>query len=203
MLTFEQYWRRRFFTLDGSKFTAYHEATRQPRATINLSKASKLIDDKTSLIQKETSGKSGGRRKSAFAEEEEGYMFVEEGFRIRFANGETIDFYADSAVEKDGWMKALSDVVGKDLSKPKSWTDIILAKQRAVAAKSAKTDPQASSKATQQSPTKAPPTRSAPPTPAKPGPSKTVVPAPVSKDARPQSGLRKADAAAKTRSMIF
>ncbi|KAL8721215.1 MAG: hypothetical protein Q9225_002064 [Loekoesia sp. 1 TL-2023] len=198
------YWRRRFFTLDGSKFTAYHEATRQPRATINLSKASKLIDDKSSLIQKDASGKSGGRRKSAFAEEEEGYMFVEEGFRIRFANGETIDFYADSAVEKDGWMKALSEVVGKDLSKPKSWTDIVIAKQRAAAAKAAKADLHPSTKAPQQSPTKAPPTRSAPPTPAKPGPSKAFVPAPVSKDSRHgPPAQRRADAAAKTRSMIF
>ncbi|KAL8695937.1 MAG: hypothetical protein Q9224_003064, partial [Gallowayella concinna] len=140
------FWRRRFFTLDGSKFTAYHEATRQPRATINLSKASKLIDDKSSLIQKETSGKSGGRRKSAFAEEEEGYMFVEEGFRIRFANGETIDFYADSAAAKDDWMKVLSEVVGKDLSKPKNWTDMVIAKQKVAASKAAKAD--------QQSPTK-------------------------------------------------
>lgn len=200
-----QYWRRRFFTLDGSKFTAYHESTRQPRATINLSKASKLIDDKSSLIQKEASGKSGGRRKSAFAEEEEGYMFVEEGFRMRFANGETIDFYADSAAEKDGWMKALSEVVGKDLSKPKRWTDIILAKQRAAASKAAKAESQSSTKAPQQSPTKAAPTRSAPPTPAKPVPGKTFVPAPVAKDARhgPASTSRRADAAAKTRSMIF
>lgn len=47
-------------------------------------------------------------------------MFVEEGFRVRFANGETIDFYADSAAEKDGWMKILSDVVGKDTSKAKN-----------------------------------------------------------------------------------
>ncbi|KAL8886274.1 MAG: hypothetical protein Q9215_005992 [Flavoplaca cf. flavocitrina] len=199
------FWRRRFFTLDGSKFTAYHEATRQPRATINLSKASKLIDDKSSLIQKETSSKSGGRRKSAFAEEEEGYMFVEEGFRIRFANGETIDFYADSAAAKDDWMKVLSEVVGKDLSKPKTWTDIVIAKQRAADSKPAQADQSSPTKVPQQSPTKAPPTRSAPPTPAKPAPSKTFVPAPVAKDAKhaASTGQRRADAAVKTRSMIF
>ena len=65
-------------------------------------------------------------------------MFVEEGFRIRFANGETIDFYADSAEEKDGWMKVLSEVVGKDTSKPRTWTDIVMAKRAAEAAKVAK-----------------------------------------------------------------
>ena len=34
-----------------------------------MSKAAKLIDDRSSLIQKETTTKGGGRRKSAFAEE--------------------------------------------------------------------------------------------------------------------------------------
>lgn len=79
-------------------------------------------------------------------------MFVEEGFRLRFANGETIDFYADSAAEKDGWMKVLAEVVGKDLAvgKAKAWTDLVLAKQRTASAR-------------------APPMRSAPPTPGRRG----------------------------------
>jgi hypothetical protein len=41
-------------------------------------------------------------------------MFVEEGFRIRFNNGELIDFYADSTQDKDGWMKVLSEVINRD-----------------------------------------------------------------------------------------
>jgi hypothetical protein len=94
--------------------TAYHEATRQPRATINLSNAKRLIDDRRALTERETTGKGGRRRRSAFAEDEEGYMFVEEGFRIRFNNGEQIDFYADTAEDKESWMKVLSDVVGRD-----------------------------------------------------------------------------------------
>ena len=150
-------------------------------------------------MRKETSSKSGGRRKSAFAEEEEGYMFVEEGFRIRFANGETIDFYADSAAEKDGWMKALADVVGKE-GKVKGWTDLVLAKQRAQATKSAQA---------QQGQPKAHLARSAPPTPAKQhSPSKrqsnqAFAPPPVQKDARhPPVGQRRADPS-KARSMVF
>ena len=119
--------------------TAYHETTRQPRATINLAKASKLIDDKSTLTQKETSTKGGGRRKSAFAEEEEGYMFVEEGFRMRFANGEVIDFYADSANDKDEWMKVLTQIVGKGISSSstpgKRWTEAVLKREKSVLAK--------------------------------------------------------------------
>ncbi|KAL4986985.1 hypothetical protein BDW68DRAFT_115682 [Aspergillus falconensis] len=131
------YWRRRFFKLQGSKLTAYHETSRQPRATINLAKAAKLIDDRSTLTQKETTARGGKRRKSAFAEEEEGYMFVEEGFRIRFGNGEVIDFYADSPADKEGWMKVLSETVGKGptgANQAKPWTELVLKRERSMKA---------------------------------------------------------------------
>lgn len=90
-----------------------------------------MIDDKSTLLQPDAGGKSGkGRRKSAFAEEDEGYQFVEEGFRIRFANGETIDFYADSAADKDGWMSVLSRAVGKSAVSGKEWTKAVLGRER-------------------------------------------------------------------------
>lgn len=108
-------------------------------------------------MAKEVSGKGGSRRKSAFAEEEEGYMFVEEGFRVRFANGEVIDFYADSTAEKEKWMQSLSEVVGKDTKKSKSWTDIVLKREKLLASKLNKSAVPPSSSA-----------KSAPPTPAKP-----------------------------------
>ncbi|KAK6209545.1 ph domain-containing protein [Colletotrichum tabaci] len=134
------YWRRRYFKLVGHKLTAYHEATRQPRATINLANAKRLIDDRRALTEKETTGKGGRRRRSAFAEEEEGYMFVEEGFRIRFNNGETIDFYADTAEDKAGWLQALTDLVGRGDSddevsgprKPGKWCELILKREEAL-----------------------------------------------------------------------
>lgn len=85
-------------------------------------------------MQKETSTKGGGRRKSGFAEEEEGYMFVEEGFRIRFANGEVIDFYADATANKEEWMQALSQVVGKGVQNSaapiKGWTEMVLKREK-------------------------------------------------------------------------
>ena len=136
-----QYWRRRFFKLDGSKLTAYHESTLQRRVTINLAKASRLIDDKSSLTKTDNAspGKTGrSRRKSAFAEDEEGYMFVEEGFRIRFANGEVIDFYAENTAQKEGWMKALADVIGKEsASEKQTWLTAVLARHKAEATKAA------------------------------------------------------------------
>lgn len=155
-----------------------------------------MIDDKSALVQKETSGKGGGRRKSAFAEEEEGYMFVEEGFRIRFSNGETIDFYADSAAAKEGWMKALSEVVGKEPAKAKGWTDLVLAKQRA-SSTSSKTTSATNAYG------KAPPARPAPLTPTAHNSHQSSMPPPTERNLRHSvTGHRRADST-KTRSMIF
>ena len=90
-------------------------------------------------MQRERSKRGGGRRKSAFAEEEEGYMFVEEGFRIRFGNGEVIDFYADSAADKDNWMSVLSETVGRSVPQSnapaKAWTELVLKHERYVKAR--------------------------------------------------------------------
>ena len=153
-------------------------------------------------MRNDVPAKGKGRRKSAFAEEEEGYMFVEEGFRIRFANGETIDFYADSAAEKEGWMKVLSEVVGKDLAKPKSWTDIVLAKQRAAASR-AEQAKQGQMKTPAASAKQAPPLRSAPATPAKQFSHPNVAPPTPDKNPRRSDiGSRTAERA-KTRSMMF
>lgn len=63
-------------------------------------------------------------------------MFVEEGFRIRFANGEVIDFYAENAEQKEGWMKVLSQCVGKDIAGSRGWADMVLQKERREKARS-------------------------------------------------------------------
>lgn len=116
-----KYWRRRYFKLDGPTLTAYSETSHKPRVSINLSKALRVIEDKSSLTQptvvvgSDTSTTSSGRRrrKSAFAEHEEAFMFVDEGFRVRFANGEIIDFYADDKAAKHAWVQGLNAVIVK------------------------------------------------------------------------------------------
>lgn len=67
-------------------------------------------------------------------------MFVEEGFRIRFNNGEVIDFYADTAEDKDSWMKVLCDVVGREGAEEdgavsggrKKWCELVLKREDAL-----------------------------------------------------------------------
>lgn len=66
-------------------------------------------------------------------------MFVEEGFRIRFGNGEVIDFYADNAADKEGWLRVLSDAVGRGSSAGngaiKPWADLVLKRERSMKAR--------------------------------------------------------------------
>ena len=73
-------------------------------------------------------------------------MFVEEGFRIRFANGEVIDFYADSPAEKNEWMKVLSQIVGKtptgaSAGPVKGWAEAVLRREKSIMAKDKKMKP--------------------------------------------------------------
>ena len=159
-------------------------------------------------MRNDVSPKKGGRRKSAFAEEEEGYMFVEEGFRIRFANGEIIDFYADKASEKDDWMIALGEVVGKDVNKAKSWTDVVLAKKGATGTRAKRDDmsnPQQQQPRPQSSAKQAPippSAKSAPPTPAKTFAPRAAAPVPPKSPRRSDVTQKRTDPA-KTRSLVF
>ena len=95
-------------------------------------------------------------------------MFVEEGFRVRFANGEVIDFYADRAEDKAAWMRALSEVVGREARSTRSWTGLVLARERQLAARAARhpPQPQPSAQQQQQHPANTFSTKSAPGTPA-------------------------------------
>ncbi|KAL4864462.1 hypothetical protein BDV12DRAFT_11195 [Aspergillus spectabilis] len=203
------FWRRRFFKLQGPKLTAYHETTRQPRATINLAKAAKLIDDRSTLTQKETTARGGKRRKSAFAEEEEGYMFVEEGFRIRFGNGEVIDFYADSPADKEGWMKVLADTVGKGPSganQAKPWTELVLKRERSTKSTRRETADRFSNFGAAPPPPVKKDSYMAPPKAPAPAPTTNPAPAPRSghKHTQSQPEVRSAESRRqKARSLVF
>jgi hypothetical protein len=92
-------------------------------------------------------------------------MYLEEGFRIRFANGEVIDFYADSGITKDQWMKALTQVVGKGAtgsSAPiKGWTEMVLKREKTIRKQTATASP---SKSRKEVPHSNPVPRAMPPT---------------------------------------
>ncbi|KAF5094622.1 hypothetical protein D0Z00_003474 [Geotrichum galactomycetum] len=134
-----KYWRRRFFVLNDTTLTAYSETSHKPRAVVNLKKAIRIIQDKDTLIKPS----SDKRRKSGFAENEDAYMFADQGFRISFLNGEVIEFYGDN---KADWVKCLNKVIDtkdlllarekklkekiqqdqNDLAKEKPWVGLVL-----------------------------------------------------------------------------
>lgn len=123
-----KYWRRRYFVLDGASLVAHSETSKKPRAAINLTKASKVVVERSELTEPVVvTGKS--RRKSAFAEREDAYGMVEEGFRLRFSNGEIIDFYADNREEKQRWLDALNKIVGNPSFHHHPWIDMVLRAQ--------------------------------------------------------------------------
>lgn len=135
-------------------------------------------------------------------------MFVEEGFRIRFGNGEVIDFYADSGAEKEGWMRVLADAVGKGSggsSQVKPWTDYVLKHERSVKARRDTSDHSRSSLAAP------PPPRKDHIPPAPPSASRVPAPAAGAASSRPrhrhtqsQPEVRSADTRRnKARSLIF
>jgi hypothetical protein len=116
--------------LIGASLVGYHESSRARRATINLAKSTRVVDDRESLIETPPPRARGLRRKSGFVNEEaEGYMYLEEGFRIWFANGEVIDFRADTKEEKREWVNVLQGVVGKVPAR-REWCEAVLHRER-------------------------------------------------------------------------
>ena len=107
-------------------------------------------------------------------------MFLPEGFRLRFADGETVDFYADTVAQKEEWVKMISEAVGKDVANDRlTWANMVLAKERADAAKQA--EARSSQSPWKGKPQPRIPSRSAPTSPAK---------SPTKGGARPKSTIQ-------------
>ena len=107
-----KHWRRRYFELAGSRMIAYHETSRRKKATINLMNAICVSDG-------EREEQEGGGR------EQDEAMYMEEGFRKHFRNGETVDFNAEDGAQKDECIKTLHSLVGK-ISEPCLWAEMVL-----------------------------------------------------------------------------
>ncbi|BFZ53470.1 Bud site selection protein bud4 [Savitreella phatthalungensis] len=159
------FWRRRKFRLDGAKLVASHAQTGNPRATINLAKLVAVTDDRDTLTAPEVDvgkGDARKRRKSGFADpksaapspaltgdgdDDEGYLHVTTGWRLKFANGEVIDFYADNVADKERWVNVLRAIVRK-IPPRKAWCNVVLDREaklgitRAVVATQSSSRPQ-------------------------------------------------------------
>ncbi|GMM33688.1 Bud4 protein [Saccharomycopsis crataegensis] len=105
------YLKRRWFTLNGTDLIAHNEFSKKTRAKINLIKAVGLI---SSNIKKNyiagTTSNNNSKNNRRLSEE----IIMHQGFKIKFMNGETIEFVADSQYEKMNWLRLLDSVISKN-----------------------------------------------------------------------------------------
>lgn len=76
---------------------------------------------------------SGHGRAPSTSVDDEGYLHVNTGWRLKFGNGEVIDFYADSEDEKERWVAVLRAILRRIPSK-KSWADVVIDRETIAAA---------------------------------------------------------------------
>lgn len=102
------YWRRRWFKLhSGTTLIGHTEDTKKVRTVLNLVNVERveLVDE-----MDHGHGLDTGRT-----------------FRVRFRDGEVVDFYADTSALRDRWMDTLHRAVSLCHS-TKGWTDMVLNK---------------------------------------------------------------------------
>ncbi|CCH40592.1 Bud site selection protein [Wickerhamomyces ciferrii] len=90
-------WKRRFFKLEGTKFIAHQEITKKPRAQINLLKCIDVLHD----------GKKTGNNERNFTDE----ILMSDCFKLKFLNGEIINFNAETKELKEQWISKLEKIV--------------------------------------------------------------------------------------------
>ena len=108
-------WKRRFFKLEGTSLIAHSEYTHKTRAKINLAKVVEVI-----YIDKENSKTQSNYRN--FSE----VLLLEHAFKIKFGNGETIDFGAPNNVEKMQWISILEKIIQRNKFRVQPWVKIML-----------------------------------------------------------------------------
>ncbi|KAG8933415.1 Bud site selection protein bud4 [Tulasnella sp. 418] len=124
-------WKRRHFRIIGANLVAYNDVTNRATTSIELKKATAVVDDQDppETIPTITKGKI---RKL----EDELYP-VERSFRLLFRNDVQISFYADTDEEKSKWLQMLRAMVGKIPPNP-LWAELVWQRQEEMAVAAAR-----------------------------------------------------------------
>ncbi|KAG7808784.1 hypothetical protein KL921_003866 [Ogataea angusta] len=110
-------WTRRYFKLDGYDLSAHHETTRKLRARINLRR----------VVDVEYAGKpvsDGQTTRRVYSDR----LLLNDAFRVRFANGETIYFGCDSKNEETAWVDLMEAIVARNCFRRQPWVKKMLTK---------------------------------------------------------------------------
>lgn len=108
-------WKKRFFKLSGTNLIAHSEFSHKTRAKINLAKVVEVI-----YVDKENMNRSSSNYRN-FSD----ILLVENAFKIRFANGEIIDFGAPNKEEKIKWISTIQDIVYRNKFRRQPWVKIM------------------------------------------------------------------------------
>ncbi|KAJ1019569.1 hypothetical protein NDA18_006047 [Ustilago nuda] len=134
-------WRRRPVEAQGQHLICFNAVTKKPTIKIDLSKAVCIEElgnhvNRGSMIFPAATSQAMGRSRTmasyaitgTLAEEEDGdaNYHVERSFRITFADGERITFFADTEAEKAQWVKVISDVIGSEVPPNPLWAQVLL-----------------------------------------------------------------------------
>lgn len=106
--------KRRFFKLQGTSLLAHSEMSHKTRAKINLSKVVDII-----YVDKENINRSKYRNFSDV-------LLVEHSFKIKFANGELIDFCAPNKKEMKQWIDILELIVYRNRFRRQPWVKLMI-----------------------------------------------------------------------------
>lgn len=108
-------WKRRFFRLEGTSLVAHSEYLHKTRARINLGKVVEVI-----YVDKE----NAGRNKNNYRDFSD-ILLMENAFKIRFVNGETINFGAPTPTEKILWLKTIQEIVYRNKFRRQPWVRLM------------------------------------------------------------------------------
>lgn len=105
------YWRRRWFTLEGDSLTGHTEEGHKVRNIINMGNVRQIIEmDKVQ-------------------DEEDPCINAERAFRLVFKDGEKVNFYADSVEEKNMWVQNIGLSMVHCCGKIRNWVDMVFHNQ--------------------------------------------------------------------------
>lgn len=108
-------WKKRWFVLKGTSLIAHSEFTHKTRASINLAKVTEVI-----YVDKDNAQRSSSNYRN-FSD----ILLMENAFKIRFANGEIIDFGAANKDEKLQWIKAIQEIVYRNKFRQQPWVKLM------------------------------------------------------------------------------
>jgi hypothetical protein len=90
-------WKRRFFTVCGTNMVAHTEDTKKPRAQVNLLKVVDVLHNGKKKVQNQRNATDD--------------ILMNDGFKLKFKNGEIINFNAETKELKRQWIEVLERIV--------------------------------------------------------------------------------------------